>query len=210
MRARKCANCGAAPKEGDAEFCSYCGTELPRRPEPARAAPPSPYGDVQSRFVDLARHPDLPRAMRHTPSGAKHLIGLGCGIAFSILFITVSMVIMGGMDLAEAPFPFTLFPFLFVGIGLAIGIVSLVKLVSFSNSPLMRKPAVVVGERTRVSGGGNNSSASTNYYLTVEFENGRRKEYATDGRTVGIVSEGDMGVAYLKGDVLLAFDRFRV
>jgi hypothetical protein len=206
---RKCGGCGARVTKDEARFCDYCGAELPRlAPEPPRERSGSER--FEDAFAALAEHPEYERLLAFTPSTSKVTMGYGCGAAFGVLFAVVSLVIMGGFQKAGAPFPFSMFPFLFVGIGIFVVVFSLSRAAKFSKAPLGRRRARIAGERTRVSGGGENSSASTSYYVTLEYESGRREEFSTSGKVVGEVSEGDMGIAYLKGGHLLAFERLRV
>ena len=73
--------------------------------------------------------------------------------------------------------------------------------------PVARVLAIVVGDRTKVSGGGEHSSVSTTYYATLEFETGRRAELRCDDATAGEIARNDIGVAYLKGGKLVHFWR---
>lgn len=199
---RACGQCGAAARD-DGRFCAYCGAELP-----APAAPPHPLGDVDARLAAVERHPDLPRLNRHTPSTGMYTGGMFFGVVFGVVFAGFALFILSGFT--RMRFTFALFPALFVLIGVGVAVGSVVKGVRFAKAPLRRTPAVIVDERTEVSGGGKNSSASTSYYATLEFKGGRRKEYGVLHRLAGELAPGDAGLAYLKGDVLVDFRRVRV
>ncbi|MCX7426948.1 MAG: DUF2500 family protein [Planctomycetia bacterium] len=78
----------------------------------------------------------------------------------------------------------------------------------FQSAPVLAQAAIVVGKRTCLSGGSGNSSATTSYHLTAEFEDGARAEFqATRPDLYGCVSEGDAGVLFSRASVALDFDR---
>lgn len=52
-----------------------------------------------------------------------------------------------------------------------------------------------------------NSSSRTYYYITLEFDNGDRKEYLDVKNLFGLVVEGDEGYAAIQGDWIVAFER---
>jgi hypothetical protein len=103
-----------------------------------------------------------------------------------------------------------LVPLIFGAIGAGIVLVSLLKIVRFSGSMLERPLARIAGERTRVSGGGNDQAARTSYYVTLESPDGFRTELEATAKVAGAVSEGDFGVAYVRDRYLLDFARLRV
>jgi uncharacterized membrane protein len=79
---------------------------------------------------------------------------------------------------------------------------------NFRNAPTLAHAVVIASKRTRVSGGGGNSSASTCYYITAQFENGRREEFAVMTPDLyGKVTEGDAGVLFVRSNYALDLDR---
>jgi len=84
------------------------------------------------------------------------------------------------------------------------------KAASFSSAPMRKWGAVVIDERIKVSGGGNNSSARTHYFVTLEDKDGARDEYEVRESLAGKVGSGDIGVAYSKNSTLVAFKRVRI
>jgi hypothetical protein len=202
--ARSCSNCGAASRGPTARFCEYCGAGLPR---PEAPPPPSPFGDVPARFAALREHADYQAALAETPSDTAQVLKLGGGIAFLLIFVMIAGF-MSVIFLSVCP-PLGLVP---VGI-LIVGVIGLVqhmaKASRFSSAELSRVPALVVDERTTISGGGD-SPSRTQEHVTLEFEDGRRQEYDATGKLAGLVTAGDMGVAFLRADVLLEFRRIRV
>jgi hypothetical protein len=79
-----------------------------------------------------------------------------------------------------------------------------------ATSELLVRPAIVAGERTSVDGGGGSSSSTTHYFVTLESRDGERTEFSASDKLAGRVTEGDIGVAYIKADCLIEFERVRV
>jgi hypothetical protein len=51
------------------------------------------------------------------------------------------------------------------------------------------------------------NSSRTHYFITLEFENGERREYLDAKGLYGLVVEGDEGYAAVQGDWIVAFER---
>jgi hypothetical protein len=69
-----------------------------------------------------------------------------------------------------------------------------------------------VRNHTSQQSNGNNGmhpvhSSRTYYYITLEFDNGNRKEYLDVKNLYGLVVEGDRGYAAIQGDWIVAFER---
>ena len=105
------------------------------------------------------------------------------------------------------PFVFLLFFFAVIAF-IVFVIVSKVALWSAdNNSPIETFDAVVVAKRTEVSGGGNNTMASTRYFVTFELESGERVELRAKADQYGLTAEGDRGVLTRQGSRFLDFVR---
>ncbi|MCR8636584.1 DUF2500 domain-containing protein [Paenibacillus radicis (ex Xue et al. 2023)] len=119
---------------------------------------------------------------------------------------------------------FTIVPILIV-IGFVIVIVGIITNGAryFKNAKAPRQSvfARVVAKRMEVrnhtshhsnSNGGMHpvNSSRTYYYITLEFDNGERKEYLDVKSLFGLVVEGDEGYAAVQGDWIVAFERERV
>jgi len=50
-------------------------------------------------------------------------------------------------------------------------------------------------------------SSRTYYYITLQFDNGERKEYLDVKSLYGLLAEGDEGYAQIQGDWIVAFER---
>lgn len=68
-----------------------------------------------------------------------------------------------------------------------------------SNSPIVAIPAQIVAKRSETSGGGNDTSVSTSYYVTFEMEDGERREWSVRSRLFGLLVEGDRGTLTYQG-----------
>lgn len=104
----------------------------------------------------------------------------------------------------------TIFPIFFIVI---IGIIlfTIIKGIKHWNynnkQPRLNVDAVVVSKRTEVSGGGNDSHASTWYYITFQVESGDRMELAVSGSDYGQLVEGDFGDLVFQGTRYHSFTR---
>jgi len=117
---------------------------------------------------------------------------------------------------------FTVFPILFLVV-FVIVIVSIigngVRYYQNAQSPKETVFAKVVAKRMEVRGqshhhhhhdhgaGMTHHSSRTYYYITLEFDNGERKEYLDVKNLYGLVVEGDEGYAAVQGDWIVAFER---
>jgi hypothetical protein len=101
---------------------------------------------------------------------------------------------------------------LFIGTALMFivgGLGAFGKAMQYRNAPIERMIAVVIKERSEVSGS-DTSSASTTYYTTLQSRDGTRGEYLTYRSLVGRLAVDDIGVAYVKARTLVEFIRFDV
>lgn len=76
-----------------------------------------------------------------------------------------------------------------------------------NESPRLTVDAAVVAKRTRVSGGTNDTMASTTYYVTFQVASGDRMEMRVRGREYGQLAEGDKGKLSFQGTRYLGFER---
>ncbi|MNO55995.1 hypothetical protein D3C76_464970 [compost metagenome] len=120
----------------------------------------------------------------------------------------------GGFD-----FLFTLVP-IFIVIVFIIIIVGLIssgaRYVKNSSSPKESRFATIISKRMDVRSHttshnndnfGHSSSSRTYYYITLEFDNGERREYLDVKNIYGLIREGDTGYAATQGDWIVAFER---
>lgn len=76
-----------------------------------------------------------------------------------------------------------------------------------NNSPKLSVPAQVVTKRSKTSGGAGDSSASTSYYITFQFDSGDRLELQLNGSEYGMLAEDDLGILTFQGTRYHSFER---
>ncbi|NQX67875.1 DUF2500 domain-containing protein [Paenibacillus alba] len=105
---------------------------------------------------------------------------------------------------------FTVFILIFVlviGGFIFIIIKSLSTWVSNNASPLQNRTCKVVAKRMQVSRGSGDSTSSTSYYATFEFEDRSRLELYIGRQQFGYIVEGDLGTLSYQGTRYKAFSR---
>jgi hypothetical protein len=99
-------------------------------------------------------------------------------------------------------------PLAFVGLGVALGVTFFKKMRHYEESPVVARAALIVSKRLSVSGGSGDSSASTSYFVTAEFEDGSREEFqAMTPQLYGRLAERDAGVLFTRATLAVDFDR---
>jgi hypothetical protein len=113
----------------------------------------------------------------------------------------------------------SIFPYFFVLVFiLIIGklIFNAVGYMKNSSAPRQSSFVKIVAKRTRVDRhnnpapgnvGHSHSHSHTYYYITLEYENGERKEFLDVKKLYGLVAEGDVGYAATQGDWIVNFER---
>lgn len=201
-----CPLCGGKQKTLRQGKCDYCGSPL------ASSAPPttdSGASDLGSRFLALEAHPRYAELLEHEPDIARHLTGGTCVLAFLSLFtVTAGGFALAGLVAVSTVGPFGI-PFILIPGAMAaaggFGIVTTLRKVErVKSAPWRRVPALVLGRRTEVR------SERSHAFLSLEFADGARQEYPAQGSILGRLADGDMGVAYLKADTLVDFERLPV
>lgn len=76
-----------------------------------------------------------------------------------------------------------------------------------NNSPKLSVPAQIVTKRSKTSGGAGDSSASTSYFVTFQFDSGDRLELHLSGTEYGMLAEDDIGVLTFQGTRFHSFER---
>jgi hypothetical protein len=195
-----CPSCGARLITGEKE-CPYCGNPV----EGARRSSQKPSHD----FSALRKSRELQELLVFTPSALRARAGQTFVTIFGLVFTSFAVFFIVMAKRMGAPGIFRFFPMIFVLVGVAMLVGGLRGLVRLAASPLERLPAVIVGKRQHYDRD-SEGSGSTTYYVTIQTEDGERKEHLVEGRLYGEVDEGDAGVAYFKGGFLLDFKRVRV
>ena len=113
-----------------------------------------------------------------------------------------------GSGIAIVPAFMALMPAGFVVLGIFMITKHRKTLNAYQNAPTRSHAVIITAKRTQLYGGGNDSSASTRYFLTAQFENGRREEFSVmTPRLYGKVAEGDAGILFVRSSYALDFDR---
>ena len=189
------------------------------RESPARAAPGHPR-QTDQRVLSVENHPDYPALLRYRPSAAYWYLRLFLQMVAG--FILLVFCVGGWLFVQEISrrsgrlgprLPeegAMIFSLILIVVGVAgVGLVlwGFVRLLKLSFAALRRVPAVVVDKRMSVSGGGQHSTVSTRYYVTVQLGTGERREFDVRGKLFGQVARDDAGVAYLRDRFLVGFRR---
>jgi hypothetical protein len=80
----------------------------------------------------------------------------------------------------------------------------LLEWINNNRQPVLTAPAQIVAKRSLTRG---YKHVRTYYYVTVEFRNGERREYAVEGEQFGMLAEGDYGLLTFQGTWLHGFER---
>lgn len=172
----------------------------------------------RERFDALSRHPRLSDLVRREPgAGAQYFQG-GAVAAVGVVFAVIALFMFstaGNVSFHDETGQtfgnvFGLVCLFFVAVGVLVVASSMKKTATFAAAPLERLQALVADKRNEVSGGGDGSAATTRYFVTLETKDGRRIEVDTAGKVAGKAVAGDVGIAYVKGGVLLDFERVQV
>jgi len=113
--------------------------------------------------------------------------------------------------ISEMPLFFKLFGGLIVAIIIGTLLFVLVKGLSTwtsnNNADVIRRKCKIVDKRTEIWGGSGDSSASTNYFITFEFEDSTRNELHVKSNHFGVFVVGDVGELTYQGTRFLEFTR---
>lgn len=165
-------------------------------------------GDLDSRFEALEKHPSVPELLKHRPRTSGRAASMASQGVFGVVFTVMAVFMTGVFGVFGGPL--AVVPLLFIVVGVFITISGFKKSAEYSSAPLQRFRAGVVDERIKVSGGGENSSSRTQYFATLQAQDGKRSEYEVDEETAAVIAPGDVGIAYAKARFLLDFTRVDV
>ncbi len=201
-QALRCRQCSAPVTDDRWTNCPFCGAVLLKATiNPLRAVV------APERFDAVERSPQFGALMRHEPSSTRHLVGNGFATVFLILFTVAS----GAMSVvAMEAGPVAIVPLIICGVGAAMLLRQVNSSSKFAKAKIQREVSVWRDERTQVSGGRGDSSAVTHHFVLLETRNGRRQEFECSDELAGAHASGDIGVAFVRGDVLLDFRRVDV
>jgi len=216
-------SCGADHAPTDVT-CTHCGSHLPMSDNVAKAAifarikASDDYArrDSAERLAKLPKIDEIQKVMLTVilaifigSSGVMVLVLLGMAGVVGLFGFNAR----GGFGAAFslAPLMMAIFPLGFVVLGVFLFRQMKNKMNSLEQGPVRSLPAVVVDKRTHVTGGGDNHSARTEYFVTYELEDGTRKEYQVwDGQMYGRLTADDAGIVYVRSGHAVDFDQVRV
>lgn len=198
-----CSQCQAPVTDDRWISCPYCAALLVKP-----VLNPNKAVVAAERFLAVERSPEFDRWIRHTPDASAHETSLGLRTLFlavfclGTLFITIVVAVQDGAG--------AFIPALMFGVALWWLVRHLRRAREFSKAPLDRRIVVWRDERTQVSGGGENSPARTTHFALLESRDGERVEFQCNAELAGGHAPGDIGIAYLRGGILLEFKRVAV
>src|SRR5215213_1092229 len=146
------------------------------------------------RFDRVEAHPEYASAPAQPVLPADASVGIAAVVGpltVSIFGLVFLLIAIGLLLEIEPPLAVTV---LFIGTALMFilgGLGTFTKRVQFRNAPIERMIAVVIKERTEVSGGSDTSAASTAYYATLQTRDGTRTEYYTYRSLIGRLAVDD-------------------
>jgi hypothetical protein len=198
-QALRCEQCSAPVTDDRWTNCPFCGAVLVKATiNPLRAVV------APERFAAVERSPQFPALMGHQPSSTRHLVGSGFTTLFMVLFTLASGAV--SVFALEAG-PVAIVPFAMCCIGAVMLLGQLNSTAKFAKAKVQRVVTVWRDERTQVSGGSGDSAAVTHHYVLLETRNGRRQEFECSVELAGAHASGDIGLAFVRGDILLDFKR---
>ena len=107
----------------------------------------------------------------------------------------------------DMPLLFKIFALLFI-VFFAFIIIKMLRIWMSNNaSPLISASCTAVTKRSEVWGGSGDTSASTSYYVTFQFDDGSRLEFQVINRDYGLIVEGDRGEILYQGTRFKEFKR---
>lgn len=195
----RCPNCSAPVTEPRSEGCGYCGAVL------APSSTAVLESNVSARFAAVERSPTYPELMMHVPDASAYVNSYVFFLVFCVIWsimaaaITVPFLITG---------PLVVIPLAMCLLGVVGFFHILGRMRRFQAAPLERVIAIVRDERIEVSGGGK-LGPTTHHHVLLEQRDGRRAEHRCSASISARVAPGDIGVAYLKDDVVLEFSVVR-
>ena len=116
-------------------------------------------------------------------------------------------VVAGGMAFlfTAVAGPMGAVPAIMALFGLGIMVNGLRNVHEYQSATIHSLAAAVVDERVKITGGGKSNSAMTQYFTSIQGEDGVRKEFQVIESVTAKIAPGDMGIAFTKGDYLIEF-----
>ena len=199
-----CPTCGAKRTRPDSTLCAYCAT-------PFDLVGPKAEGEENPNLARLARMKDQPgydEALAWKPLESFEYQTLEQRKKRSVQMLGLSVVI-AVVAFLTASWVFAIAALLFIG-GLGVYVQASGGQAKILKLPLLVRPAIVLDRRSETAMGW--WIGRTVYYFEMEFADGSDGEFRWPGRGLDHppLVNGQTGVAFTRGDVLLGFRAIRV
>lgn len=175
------------------------------KPEPI---PPQRVNKSNRRLEAVENHPEFPALLAVKPSALPLYGRFGWYAFVGVIFFLVGRFISTAFaEQADGSFQtaFSVLLLCFSAVGIGITVWAIFRLIKLSAAKLSRPPALIVDKRISIRS--SRRSTSTTYYITLELDDGERRELEAIGKLYGKVTNGDAGVAYIQDVFLLDYRR---
>jgi hypothetical protein len=212
----QCPQCGAKVLRPELSLCAYCASPLGLAKRPDAAA----RSATTERLAKMRTHPDFAQVLEWTPEDPRqarvrqlHARSAGAGVAGVALLawaIAPWLAVEGAGPARILPLP-TLAGLLLAGYS-TVALRSARKLsATLPHGELLRRPALVTERRSETRASADTANCS-DYFFTLEFEDGAVGEFLFPGRGTShdLLVPGNTGLAFTRGAQLLDFIKVRV
>ena len=204
-----CPNCGTKLPEKPLSLCAYCAMPLGLDSKAKAEGGESPNA---GRIKRVSEHENFEGAMGwDPPEGMDYVRGQMAQLRAKFLLGIGALLLAGGFFLGGGfTHPLSIAAYLCVPIAAWLFVQGSSAMKSAVALPLLKRAALITDRRsdTKIQGWG----GATTYYFAIEFEDGVEGEFAYPGH--GSNEEPYVsnlpGVAYTRGQRLLAFKHIRV
>ena len=187
-------------------------------PEPAAAdtpaAPTRKQTALMKRLARMREHDDFPRAMEHVPPTEEDLERARGKLRVGGVVVVVGGLLLwqglSGGDGGAVRWVGVAVAALVAGLGIKLVLDAVSRRAAILSNALERRVALVADRRSETTvtwfGG------RTTYFFQLEFDDGTNGEFRYPGRGVSddLLVKGSTGVAFLRGDTLLAWKNIKV
>lgn len=194
-----CERCGATADAETGSHCGYCGSALPRMAKLIQSEPTDPLAMAIEQAPHVRPHRMYVLTLEKPPGGEAV-------VNFWKIWTGFSAVLFVPFLCAFNIIPVWLMPLAFVILGVKQMKKAQQAMRDFLDAPLLRQAVRVVDERHSVPQGRRRAGTIV-YHVTLETPDGERVECQTDAELIGLVTPGDVGVAFTRDVHLLDFVR---
>lgn len=209
-----CPTCGARLARPELSICAYCAAPLGLEEE---VREPTETMQRLERMQEHDKYPDAvawepPREIEDlaaTALGSRGLLFVGFGLFFLVGSIPWTLIFGGSLVRAPLSLPGIVGLLLLIA-GLAQWFVAKRRIDAACKVPLLKRPALITSRRSETAIGGR--GYLTVYQFQMEFADGSEGEFRYPGRGINhdLWVSGNTGVAFTRGDLLVAFKQIRV